>query len=96
MEVIKPKTKWAVRWYEDGVDDGREQGIKQGIEQAIEQQWRLLHKLVERKFGVAAARKLAESAAQTPRPDFEEVFAAAMDCDTADEFVASMVEHAAP
>ena len=107
MEVIKPKTKWAVRWYEDGVDDGREQGIKQGIEQgikqgikqgierAIEQQWRLLHRLAERKFGVEAAQQLAESAAQRPRPDFEEVFAAAMDCDTADEFVAWIGEHAA-
>ncbi len=104
MEVIKPKTKWAVRWYEDGVDDGREQGIKQGIKQgieegivrAIEQQWQLLHRLVERKFGVEAARKLAEASAQTPRPDFDEVFAAAMDCDTAGEFVAWMGAHAAP
>ena len=100
MEVIKPKTKWAVRWYEDGVDDGREEGIKQGIEQgivrAIEQQWQLLHRLVERKFGGEAARELAEASAQTPRPDFDEVFAAALDCDTADEFVASMGAHAAP
>ncbi len=80
VEVIKPKTKWAVRWYEDGVDDGREQGIKQGIEQgivrAIEQQWRLLHRLVERKFGVEAARKLAEASARQSHLDFEAVFAA--------------------
>lgn len=112
MEVIKPKTKWAVRWYEDGVDDGREQGIEQGIRQgieqgikqgieqgivrAIEQQWQLLHRLVERKFGVEAARKLVEASAQTPRPDFDDVFAAAMDCDTAEEFVAWMGAHAAP
>ena len=96
MEVIKPKTKWAVRWYEDGVDDGREQGIEEGIVRAIEQQWQLLHRLVERKFGVEAARRLAEASAQTPRPDFDEVFAAAMDCDTADEFVAWMGARATP
>ncbi|MCY3548076.1 MAG: Rpn family recombination-promoting nuclease/putative transposase [Gemmatimonadetes bacterium] len=100
VEVIKPKTKWAVRWYEDGVDDGREQGIKQGIEQgivrAIEQQWRLLHRLVERKFGVEAARKLAEASARQSHLDFETVFAAALDCDTADEFMAWMGEHATP
>ncbi len=96
MEVIKPKTKWAIRWYEDGVDDGREQGIEQGIVRAVEQQWQLLHRLVERKFGGEAARKLAEASAQTPRPDFDDVFAAAMDCNTADEFVAWMGAHAAP
>ena len=41
MEVIKPKTKWAVRWYEDGVDDGRAQGLERGIEQQL----RLLRRL---------------------------------------------------
>ena len=104
VEVIKAKTKWAVRWYEDGVDDGREQGIKQGIKQgieqgivrAIEQQWRLLHRLVERKFGVEAARKLAEASGRQSHLDFEAVFAAALDCDTADEFMAWMGEHATP
>ncbi len=25
MEVIKPKGKWAVRWYEDGRDEGRDE-----------------------------------------------------------------------
>ncbi len=40
------------------------QGIEQGIVRAIEQQWRLLHRLVERKFGVEAARKLAEASAR--------------------------------
>ena len=97
MEVIKPKTKWAVRWYEDGVDDGREQGIEQGIVRAIAQQWQLLHRLVERKFGGEAVRKLAEASAPPPDPEFVgAVFAAAIDCDTADEFVAWMSEHAAP
>ena len=118
MEVIKPKTKWAIRWYEDGVDDGREEGIKQGIEQgiergieqgiergiergieqgivrAMEQQWQLLQRLVERKFGGEAARELAEASASQPRPDFDAVFAAALDCGTADEFMAWMGEHA--
>ena len=92
VEVIRPKTKWAVRWYEDGVDDVREQGIVR----AIEQQWRLLHRLVERKFGVEAARKLAEASARQSHLDFEAVFAAALDCDTADEFMAWMGEHATP
>ena len=48
MEVIKPKEKWAIRWYEDGVDEGHakgreegrseglEQGVARGIEQGIE------------------------------------------------------------
>ena len=93
MEVIKPKTKWAVRWYEDGVDEGREQGIKQGIEQQL----RLLHRLVEHRFGGEAVRKLAEASGPPPDPDFvEAVFAAAIDCDTTDEFVAWMSEHPAP
>ena len=25
MEVIKPKGKWAIRWYEDGLDEGRDE-----------------------------------------------------------------------
>ncbi len=93
MEVIKPKSKWAVRSYQD---DDRALGIEEGIVREIEQQWQLLHRLVKRKFGVEAARRLAEASAQTPRPDFDEVFAAAMDCDTADEFVAWMGAHATP
>ncbi len=93
MEVIKPKTKWAVRWYEDGVDDGREQGIERGIKQQL----RLLRRLVDRKFGGEAVRTLAAASAPPPDPDFvEAVFGAAIDCDTADEFVAWMSAHPAP
>lgn len=93
MEVIKPKTKWAVRWYEDGVDEGREQGIERGIKQQL----RLLRRLVDRKFGGEAVRTLAAASAPPPDPDFvEAVFGAAIDCDTADEFVAWMSAHPAP
>ncbi len=95
MAVIKPKSKQAVRRYRDGVDEGRDQGIEQRIVRLIERRRQLLRRLVELKFGVEAARKLAEVSAQPSRPDFEAVYAAAMDCDTADEFMAWMGEHAA-
>ena len=67
MEVIKPKGKWAVRWYEDGLDEGRaegiEQGIDRGISQGVERQLRLLRRLVARKFGDEVVGRLAEGRA---------------------------------
>ena len=92
MEVIKPKGKWAVRWYEDGLDDGRAEGIERGIERGIrrgvERQSRLLRRLVARKFGAEAIGRLAEGPPLRDAEVVEEVFAAAIDCDGTDEFFA--------
>ena len=93
MEVIKPTGKWAVRWYEDGLDEGRaegiERGIERGIEQGVERQLRLLRRLVVRKFGYDAAGRLGEGRSRLRDPEVvEAVFAAAIDCDGADEFLA--------
>ena len=85
MEVIKPAGKWATLWYEDGVDDG--------IEQEIERQLRLLRRLVVSKFGADAALELDGGESALRDPDVvEAVFAAAIDCEGADEFMARVAD----
>ena len=78
MEVIKPKGKWSVRWYEDG----RVEGVE-----------RQLRRLVALKFGDDAVERLAEILAPFPDSDvvdavFDAAFDAVLDCDGADEFFA--------
>ena len=78
MEVIKPKGKWSVRWYEDGRMEG------------VEEQ---LRRLVARKFGDDAVGRLAEVLEPLPGADvvdavFDAAFDAVLDCDGADEFFA--------
>ncbi len=82
MEVIKPKGKWSVRWYEDGRDDGRVQGFEEQ-----------LRRLVARKFGDDAVGRLADILSPLPDSDvvdavFDAAFDAVLDCDGADEFFA--------
>ena len=82
MGVIKPKGKWSVRWYEDGLDDGRVEGIE-----------RQLRRLVALKFGDDAVGRLAEVLEPLPGADvvdavFDAAFDAVLDCDGADEFFA--------
>ena len=85
MEVIKPAGKWATLWYEDGVDDG--------IEQEIERQLRLLRRLVVSKFGADAASELDGGDSALRDPDVvEAVFAAAIDCAEAAEFMARVAD----
>ena len=78
MEVIKPKGKWSVRWYEDG----RVEGVE-----------RQLRRLVALKFGDDAVGRLAEILSPFPDSDvvdavFDAAFDAVLDCDGADEFFA--------
>ena len=80
--MIKPKGKWSVRWYEDGLDEGRVQGIE-----------RQLRRLVALKFGDDAVERLAEVLEPLPGADvvdavFDPVFDTAVACDGADEFFA--------
>ena len=89
MEVIKPTGKWAVRWYEDGLDEGRAEGIEQGVDRQL----RLLRRLVVRKFGDDAAGRLAEGRSRLRDPEVvEAVFAAAIDCDEAGDFLAQIAD----
>ena len=89
MEVIKPKGKWAVRWYEDGRDEERAEWI--------ERQSRLLRRQVTRRFGDAAARELAEDSPPLRDPEVAEAaFEAVVDCDTAEEFFARVRGCAVP
>ena len=89
MEVIKPTGKWAVRWYEDGLDEGRAEGIEQGVDRQL----RLLRRLVVRKFGDDAVVRLAEGRSRLRDPEVvEAVFAAAIDCDEAGDFLAQIAD----
>ena len=101
MEVIKPKGKWAIRWYEDGLDEGRAEGIERGIEQGIErgvergiergirQQRRLVRRLVARRFGADIADRMVPTLDQLSDPErISAVADAILDCETAEEFVA--------
>ena len=93
MEVIKPAGKWATLWYEDGVDDGIEQGMERGIEQGMKRQLRLLRRLVVSKFGADAASELDGGDSALRDPDVvEAVFAAAIDCAEAAEFMARVAD----
>ncbi len=102
MEVIKPKGKWAIRWYEDGLDEGRAEGIERGIEQGIErgiergirQQRRLVRRLVERRFGADIADRMVPTLDQLSDPERISAIAdAILDCETAEEFVARTASH---
>ena len=94
MEVIKPKGKWAIRWYEDGLDEGRAEGIEQGIEQGIRQQKRLVRRLVVRRFGADIADRMVPTLDQLSDPERISAIAdAILDCETAEEFVARTASH---
>ena len=85
MEVIKPKGKWAIRWYEDGLDEGRAEGhakgraeglehgvargMERGIEQGIRQQQRLVRGLVARRFGADIADRVARKLDELSDPE---------------------------
>lgn len=85
MEVIKPKGKWAIRWYEDGLDEGRAEGIEQGIRQ----QKRLVRRLVVRRFGADIADRMVPTLDQLSDPERISAIADAIfDCETSEEFVA--------
>lgn len=86
MEVIKPKGKWAIRWYEDGLDEGRAEGI--------EQQKRLVRRLVVRRFGADMADRMVPTLEQLSDPERISAIAdAILDCETAEEFVARTASH---
>lgn len=90
MEVIKPKGKWAIRWYEDGLDEGRAEGIEQGIRQ----QKRLVRRLVVRRFGADIADRMIPTLDQLSDPERISAIAdAILDCETAEEFVARTSSH---
>ena len=96
MEVIKPKEKWAIRWYEDGLDEGLEQGVARGIEQGMErgirQQRRLVRQLVARRFGADTADRVAAKLDELSDPErISAVADAVLDCETAEEFIARTV-----
>ena len=100
MEVIKPKEKWAIRWYEDGLDEGHAEGHAKGraegraeaIEQGIRQQQRLVRGLVARRFGADAADRVAAKLDQLSDPErISAVADAVLDCETAEEFIARTV-----
>ena len=94
MEVIKPKGKWAIRWYEDGLDEGRAEGIEQGIEQGIRQQKRLVRRLVVRRFGADIADRMVPTLDRLSDPERISAIAdAILDCETAEEFVARTASH---
>ncbi len=87
MEVIKPKGKWAIRWYEDGLDEGRDEERAEWIER----QSSLLRRLVARRFGDEAVRELAEDSPPLRNPEVADAaFEAVVDCDTAEEFFARL------
>ena len=74
MEVIKPKGKWAVRWYEDGFDEGRTQ---------------LVRRLVARRFGADIPDRMVPLLDDFADPErIESVADAILDCETAEEFLA--------
>ena len=74
MEVIKPRGKWAVRWYEDGFDEGRAQ---------------LVRRLVARRFGADIADRMVPALDDFADPErIESVADAMLDCETAEEFLA--------
>ena len=77
---VKPKGKWAIRWYEDGLDEGRD-----------EERSRLLRRLVALRFGKEAVCELAEHSAPLQKPEVADaVFEAAIACDDAEEFFARL------
>ena len=90
MEVIKPKGKWAIRWYEDGLDEGRAEGVERGIRQ----QQRLVRRMVARRFGADTADRVAPRLDKLSDPDrISAVAVAILDCETAEEFVARTANH---
>lgn len=96
MEVIKPKGKWAVRWYEDGLDEGRaegiEQGMERGIEQGMEQQRCLVRRLARRRLGADIADRIVPMLDRPSDPERITAIAdAIVDCETAEEFIARTV-----
>ena len=94
--VIKPKGKWAIRWYEDGLDEGRAEGHAkgraEGLEQGIQQQQRLVRGLVARRFGADTADRVAPRLDELSDPErISAVADALLDCETAEEFIARTV-----
>ena len=90
MEVIKPKEKWAIRWYEDGVDEGRAEGIERGIRQ----QRHLVRRMVARRFGADTADRVAPRLDELSDPErISAVADAVLDCETAEEFIARTASH---
>ena len=68
-----------------------ERGIEQGIEQGIERQKALLRRLAERRFGPAAAERLATVVAEVTDADrLAETGEWIVDCATTAEFLARM------
>lgn len=92
MEVIKPKGKWAVRWYEDGLDEGRAEGMERGMERGMEQQRSLVRRLARRRFGADIADRIVPMLDRLSDPERITAIAdAIVDCETADEFIARTV-----
>ena len=74
---------------EQGVEQGIEQGIKQGIEQGIQREKALLRHQAERRFGPAAAQRLAAVlAAVTDADRLAEAGEWIVDCASAADFLA--------
>ena len=104
LEVLKPEGHWATLWYEDGIavgqkegreegreegrQEGRQEGRREGRREGIEQAF---HQLVALRFGDDAVRGLAAlSLVPTDPARLRALMATALECATAEEFLARM------
>lgn len=84
LEVLTPKGKWAILWYEDGIEAGQKQGREQGLEQAF-------HQLVALRFGDDTLRALTELSLAPANPErLGALMKTALECATGDEFLERM------
>ncbi len=77
------------RGIERGIEQGIERGIEQGIERGIERERRrLVHQLVVRRFGAAAADEIAPLLdGLASSEDMEAIADAVIECRSAEEFL---------
>ena len=61
--------EWTAEWVAEGREQGLEQGREQGLEQGRAEERALLCRLAARKFGGAAARRLAAALAEVSDAD---------------------------
>ena len=74
---------------EQGLEQGREQGLEQGREQGLEHERALLRRQAARKFGDAAAGRLAEALADVADPEWlEQVGVWIIECGTEADLLA--------
>ncbi len=69
-ETVREWTaEWVAEGREQGLEKGRAEGLEQGLEKGREEERALLCRLAARKFGAAAARRLAAALAEVSDAD---------------------------